>query len=362
MIIVVYGTTGELIKVLPLIKGVPKNKLLTICTYQQPEQLGRLLKEANIPMPDFEIGRKSTQSDLESLSQIPGWLVKVHYGFFKLRRKIRRIAKTEKSIVLVHGDTLTTVFGALWGRLYGLKVGHIEAGLRSHNWRHPFPEELDRLAVSRLARIHFAPGETPEKNLKVAGVKGDIVQTNFNTVLDSLRLAKEDKSRDNFSLPNKYAVVSVHRNELMAEKNILEHFLKRIREQAEKDYFVFLDHPVTKQKIRELGFDHYLNHTNIRRLPKLSYYRFIKLVSKAEYVLTDSGGLQEETAYLGIPCLVHRVATEREEGLGKNVLLSRYDSKLLDKFLLNPSKYRGKGLDKKLSPTRVITNYLKDYL
>ncbi len=359
MLIVVYGTTGELIKILPLIKSVPKEQLITICTYQQPQQLRQLVEEADIPKPTFAVGRRPDQSDLESMWQIPGWAIRVHVGLLMKRRKIRQLAGSRKNtIVLVHGDTLTTVFGALWGRLLGYKVGHIEAGLRSHNWRHPFPEELDRLTVSKLARVHFSPGKTPERNL--AKVKGEIIQTDYNTVLDSLRLAKNDKSKNDFKLPDKYAVISIHRNELLAEKPVLEHFLKTVRMQAKKDNLIFLDHPVTKQRLGELGYDHFLDHPKITRLPKLSYYKFIKLVTNAQYVLTDSGGLQEETAYLGIPCLVHRVATEREEGLGQNVVLSEYKAEKLADFLKDPSRYHRGGLAETVSPTEKIITYLKN--
>lgn len=360
MVIIVYGTTGELIKILPILKVIPKDQQVRICTYQQPHQLKQLVNEVKLDAPNYGVGRNPEKHDLESIKEVPWWAIKTNLGLFNAMRKVRKQHGRKNTVVLVHGDTMTTVFGALWGRLLGFPVGHIEAGLRSHNWRHPFPEEIDRLLTSRLARMHFAPGDVPVENLHKAKAKGDIVPTTYNTVLDSLRMAQKDTTDIGYKLPKKFAVVSIHRNELLVQKEELESFLKTIRKQAEKDNIIFLDHPVTKQRMNDLQLNSILEHKNITRLPKLSYYRFIKLVAKADYVLTDSGGLQEETAYLGIPCLVHRMATEREEGLGKNVVLSLYDQKIVNDFLKDPYKLAGQGVSSKISPTKTILDYLKN--
>lgn len=362
MIVVVYGTTGELIKIMPLLKDVPREKLITICTYQQPQQLAGLFTAADIARPDIAIGQDSQAADLEKISRVPMWFTKVWTGFFKHRRAIKkRLAASgdEKHAIIVHGDTTTTLLGSRMGRLLGVTVVHVEAGLRSFNWRHPFPEELNRIFVSKIARIHFAPGDEPVRNLKKAGVKGKIINTRYNTVLDSLRMAQDSKTPLPFKVPKTYCLISIHRNELLAQPKELEKILRHIQEFAKNIPIIFLEHPITKERIKSLKLGHLLRHQNIQLVPKQSYYRFIQLLAKSSCVITDSGGLQEESAYLGIPCLVHRRATERNEGLGENVVLSLYDDNKVTEFCNNYIKYRRPGVSKSISPTKKILATLR---
>jgi UDP-N-acetylglucosamine 2-epimerase (non-hydrolysing) len=137
-----------------------------------------------------------------------------------------------------------------------------------------------------------------------------------------------------------------------------------VREKAQNIPCVFLDHPVTKEKIRSLGLDNLLDSPGITRMNKLRYYQFINLAAKSQFIITDSGGLQEESAYLGIPCLVHRLTTERGEGLGSNVVLSHYDETAAKEFLENPRRYRTEGIAGVFSPTQVILKELqaKNYI
>lgn len=363
MIVIVYGTTGELIKLLPLIKSLKKDSFVTICTYQQPQQLKRLMNQAHLAPATIKIGQNPEAQDLESLWAVPKWFISLWFGFFKNRRTIRRALKnssSDRNLLLVHGDTTTTLLGAIMGRLLRLPVAHVEAGLRSFNWRHPFPEELNRIYTSKLARLHFAPGDVPVKNLKNAKTKGVIINTKYNTVLDSLRLAQAAKLQVSTKLPGQFCLVSLHRNELLAQPKELEAILQKIAHFAQTMPIVFLDHPITKERMRSLQLDQILDVKGVTRLPKLDYYSFIGILAKSDCVVTDSGGLQEETAYLGIPCLVHRKATEREEGLGENVVLSLYKNELVDEFLQNYKNYKTKGVNKDISPVKTILRTLTE--
>lgn len=363
MLIIIYGTTGELIKVLPLIKDVPEGEQFRISTEQQPKQLKGLQEEASAPKPNIKVASGRKGKDLERIPDMFFWLKDILLNYRHIRRSLKELKKQNKGnlMVVVHGDTVTTVLGALLGRLYHFPVTHIEAGLRSGNWRHPFPEELDRRIVSKVATWHFAPGDDPVKNLHAAKAKGRIINTKYNTVLDSLRLAQAQKKKiSGFgSIPDKYFVVSIHRNELMAQPDELRRTLENISSKANEIPCIFLDHPVTKERIKSLKLDHLLDNKNITRLHKLRYFQFISLMSKSNFIVTDSGGLQEESAYLGIPCLVHRLTTERKEGLGQNVVLSYYQQNKVTEFLNDPEKYRTKGLDSTISPTATILNELR---
>ena len=145
----------------------------------------------------------------------------------------------------------------------------------------------------------------------------------------------------------------------MARPAELQRTLENIALKAKEIPCIFLDHPVTKERIRSLKLDHILGSPGITRLHKLRYFQFISLAAKCQLIVTDSGGLQEESAYLGIPCLVHRLTTERQEGLGKNVVLSYYDDKNVKQFLDNPEKYRTQGLASNFSPTGQIIGSLE---
>lgn len=362
----VYGTTGELIKLISLVKEIPEDQQLRINTNQQPQQLKQLMDDARLPEPHYTLTNGRSGKDLEKKADIVLWGLKLSGQTIKNFRDIKRHLKdvSGKHAVMVHGDTVTTVYGAVLAKFLGLPIVHIEAGMRSHDWRNPFPEELDRRIVGKLAHYHFSPGDTPTNDLKKEGVKGKIIDTKRNTVLDSLRYAqKAPVSSEGFGvldMSKPYVVISIHRNELMANPKALKELLESIRDHSHKDnlQMVFLDHPITKERIAALGYDGILEGKNIIRLPKLSYYRFIQLASKAKYAITDSGGLQEESSFLGIPCLIHRMATERMEGLGSTAVLSLYDKDTVETFMDSPDQYIGKKEDNKIQPTKIILDEL----
>lgn len=366
MVIFIYGTTGELIKILPLIRQIPLSQQIRISTQQQPHQLDGLEAETGAPSADLKIADGRSGHDLDKISDMFIWLLGIIGKYPTVRREIKQQIKKhgrKNVIVIVHGDTVTTVLGALAGRLNRVQVAHIESGLRSGNWRHPFPEELDRRIVSKIARLHFAPGDIPIANLHAAKVKGEIVNTKFNTVLDSLRLAQASrvKIKGLDKLPPRFFVVSIHRNELLARTEELAELLKTIAAKSADIPCIFLDHPITRETLKKKGMDKLLAVAGVTRVEKLRYYQFISLATKADFIVTDSGGLQEESAYLGIPCLVHRLTTEREEGLGENVVLSKYDFKIVEEFLADPYSYKRAPVSDKISPTRTIHQYLTDH-
>lgn len=362
MVYIIYGTTGELIKVMPLIIELHKKKqCYTIAFVQQEEQLKKFFESyPSVPKPDLWLVNGHRGKDLSKMHHIPIWLIKSFKEFYKHKKKIRAQG-SDKDIVLVHGDTITTVFGAYVARRLKLELGHIEAGLRSFKLLHPFPEEIDRRIVSRYSKINFAPGEIPAQNLLKAKAKGVLVNTGRNTVYDSIQLARKMKPAVEIKdLPKHYGIVSIHRNELLANKKVFIQTLKTLAEYSKKTPLVFLQHPVTLARIKDLGIEDLLKD-NFIYVPKLDYFSFIKLLDGAEFSVTDSGGLQEESTYINKPCLVHRKATERREGLDEGVvILSYYKDEVLREFLDNPYKHISKTNEKINSPTKVIVEYLKN--
>lgn len=368
MVVIFYGTSAELIKLLGVVKGTSREDLFLICTAQQREQLDQFHIQSEVT-PDLYLADGWRGRDVLNMLEMLGFMIKVHFNFVRFYHKIRRTFKhydkqnQTKSLLVVHGDTLTTLVGAYMGRLLGLPVAHIEAGLRSGRLLHPFPEEIDRRIVSRIARIHFAPNEDAVGNLMREKIKGDIVDTKYNTSKDAMRLADGFHSEvvANLVMPEKYGLISIHRTELLERKKELEDFLRVISETVSPDMpMVFLDHSTTKEKLRVLKLDHYLDRPGVRRIPKLAYMDFIQVVKRADYIVTDSGGLQEDAFFLGVPTIIHRLTTERNEGLGKNVELSYLEIGKLQEFLV---RQRGdaeiKRLDTNVSPSKIIIDYFR---
>lgn len=335
MIGVVYGTTGELIKLSPVLtrlkeRGVPA---LTLCTGQQVEQIPALLEDFGLPQPDLWLSRGSSGHDLERPADLLPWIFGVAATFARCRRELRArwaSAKT-KPLLVVHGDTLTTVLGGMMGHALTVPVAHIEAGMRSGDWRNPFPEEIDRLIAARLARTHFAPGSQAAANLCAMKVRGEIVDTGGNTIRDAIELVPSGAV--DIELPQEpFGLTSLHRFELLNKPSALKAILNLLREASRSTQILFVDHPVTAAAIaaHNLGS---LFDERFRRVPRQRYFGFIALLKASTLLVTDSGGSQQECAHLGHPCLVHRAVTEHCDGLNESVVLSRLDLDVVRRFL-----------------------------
>lgn len=361
MIAVVYGTTGELIKLAPVLGALRErgSPALTLCTGQQVEQIPALLDDFGLPQPDVWLGRGYRGRDLERPGWVPPWLARVGTSFLWRRRELRGrlCAASTSPLVLVHGDTFTTVIGALIGRAIGVPVAHLEAGLRSGNWRHPFPEELDRMAATRLARIHLAPGPHAVANLHAMHTKGEILDTGGNTIRDALEMVPTGAPL--IKLPSEpFGLVSLHRFELLGKPDAFRAILELLHETSRRTPLVFIDHPVTAAAISVQGLDGLFDE-RFRRIPRQRYFDFIAVLKLSSFLVTDSGGSQEECTQLGHPCLVHRVATERPDGLGGPVVLSGMDLGVVADFLADPLARAAPpaGVDRR--PTDTILVFLE---
>ena len=214
-----------------------------------------------------------------------------------------------RPLVLVHGDTMTTLYGAVLGRALRFPVAHIESGLRSFDVMHPFPEELNRRLTSRIARYLYAPGEWAASNLS----RGTVINTGSNTVRDALAMTAAEAAPPAGLPAGKFGIVSLHRFELLKDRRLLGETVDVLRESGRK--LLWVDHPVTVAALEKHGLGNRLGG-NVRSIPRLDFFGFVSAMRNSSFLVTDSGGSQEETYYLDIPCLVHRKRTERREGLG----------------------------------------------
>jgi UDP-N-acetylglucosamine 2-epimerase (non-hydrolysing) len=352
VIFVVFGTTGELIKLAPVLLRLDERgrQYVLATTGQQVEQIPSFLEQFGLRQPDLWLGRGVGGRDLRVNRDIPGWFARVVRSYLRDRRRLRRTLRggPGRPLVLVHGDTMTTVLGATIGRSLRVPVAHIEGGLRSFDLRHPFPEELNRRLASSLSRIDYAPGPWAAANLR-----GDVIDTGSNTIRDSLELVTDGDPP--FVLPPApFGIVSVHRFELLNSRRLLTETVELLADAATRTPLLFVDHPVTSAALERFRLERHFDESRFVRVPRLRFFDFVRAERRSAFVVTDSGGSQEECFYLDLPCLVHRVRTERREGLGENAVLSRMSADVLRDFLADPKRFRRRTPLPTKSPSDVI--------
>jgi len=235
------------------------------------------------------------------------------------------LLERQPDIVLVYGDVNSTVATALVCAKLGVCVGHVEAGLRSFD--RTMPEEINRLVTDQLADLLFTPSEDGDVNLRKEGIPAEKIFRVGNVMIDSLvKLLPVAQRQSKNGLPERYALVTLHRPANVDDSATLKRLLQSLLEVNRDLAVIFPAHPRTRRRISDFG----LNAEQLRVLDPLSYVDFLGLQSRATVVITDSGGIQEETTYLGVPCLTLRENTERPVTvtLGTNVLVGRDPDKL----------------------------------
>lgn len=310
-IITIFGTRPEAIKMAPLVKELEKREEIDskVCvTAQHREMLDQVLNLFNIK-PDFDLNIMKTKQTLTGITN------KVLEGLEEV------FAEEKPDMILVHGDTTTTFAGALAAFYQQVKVGHVEAGLRTFNKYFPFPEEMNRKLTGSLADLHFAPTMGSKNNLLREGVNEADVYITGNTVIDAMKHTVEENyvfendELNNIDFENKKVImITAHRRENWGQgiENICE-ALNRIVDENEDVELVYLVHlnPVVKDVVTErLG-----GKDRVHLLPPLDTKETHNLMNKSFMVMTDSGGLQEEAPHLGKPVLVLRDVTERPEAV-----------------------------------------------
>jgi UDP-N-acetylglucosamine 2-epimerase (non-hydrolysing) len=236
-------------------------------------------------------------------------------------------------IVLVYGDVNSTVATALVSAKLGVRVGHVEAGLRSFD--RTMPEEINRLLTDQLADMLFTPSEDGDFNLRKEGIPAEKIFRVGNVMIDSLvKLLPAARRQNQNGLParfahryaERYALVTLHRPANVDDGAVLKRILQSLLEVSQDLSVIFPAHPRTRKRIADFG----LHADQLQILDPVPYLEFLGMQSRATVVITDSGGIQEETTYLGIPCLTLRENTERPVtvSLGTNVLVGRDPEKL----------------------------------
>lgn len=338
-VMTIFGTRPEAVKLAPVIKKLEEFPDLfqsVICvTAQHRQMLDQVLELFKIK-PDYDLNiMKPNQSLFELTSNV----------LLKLQEVLE---KERPDIILVQGDT-TTVFSASLAAFYlKIKIGHVEAGLRTFNKFSPFPEEINRKLTTAMADFHFAPTETSQQNLLKENIDTNTVYVTGNTVIDALfmTLDKLDKDKEQGLLSDKVkeidqlceslkdqriVLVTGHRRENFGQG--FENICLALKEIAENNKDVTIVYPVhLNPNVREPVMRITSDVKNIKLIEPLDYEPFVYLMNKSYLILTDSGGVQEEAPSLGKPVLVMRDTTERPEAvLAGTVKLVGTDTELLVK-------------------------------
>lgn len=356
---IILGTKAQLIKMAPIMKvlqdqGVPYSY---ISTGQHKETVDELRENFKIKDPDTEL---YTGKDITGIMQMGIWLVRILFRCISSRKKLFGSYK-KTDIVVVHGDTFSTIAGALIGRVLGMRVAHVESGLRSFNYFHPFPEELTRLGTFILSNIYYCPGEWAKKNID--GFSGKKIDTEMNTLYDALRLAtKIGANCPSSEIPNeRYAVCTIHRFENIFNQKRFEFIIEELRQMSEEIKILFILHPPTRKQLDKLNLKTRLESAaDIELRPRYDYFTFINLINQAEFIVSDGGSNQEETSYLGKPCLLLRERTERNEGLDTNVCVSAFDPSIIRSFASTYTKFQSPPFVEEISPSKTIADSLTE--
>ena len=316
-IAMVFGTRPETIKMFPIISEIKKYPHLIdyriIVSGQHREMLDQMLEIFKIN-PDYDLNIMKQDQSLSNItnSSLMG---------------IEKILKKERpSMVLVQGDTTTTFTGALAAFYQKIKIGHIEAGLRTNSKYNPFPEEINRHLTSVLTDLHFAPTRQSCKNLLYEGVKREDIFISGNTVIDSMFLMIKEKYvfrepllKDKKIFKKKIILVTMHRRENWGEP--LRETCQSINKIIDEHSDLYVIFPLHKNpEIRRNVMEILQYKKDILLLDTLDYDDMINLMSKSYIILTDSGGIQEEAPSLGKPVLILRDETERPEAVEAGVV------------------------------------------
>ena len=311
-ILVVFGTRPEAIKMSPLVHELKSREIfdVKICvTGQHREMLDQVLQVFHI-VPDYDFSIMKKNQDLFDITT-------------SIMNKMKSLlSELSPDLVLVHGDTTTAFISALSSFYMHIPVGHVEAGLRTHNIYSPYPEEINRQCIGLLASFHFAPTQSAKQNLIKEGKKEENIYVTGNTVIDALKYTVQDTYNHGLFQwigTSRLILITAHRREnigdamrsmFIAINNILEDY-----DDVKAIYPVHLN-----PKVRELATEIFDGSDKIRLIDPLGVVDFHNFMNKSYLILTDSGGIQEEASSLGKPALVLRETTERPEGIAAGTL------------------------------------------
>lgn len=365
---VIMGTKGEYVKMAPVLRELDRQQVpyRLLHTRQHSHTTEVITDIFALRQPDLSLDNR--RHDVTNVRDAATWFLK---GCWRAVTQRRSYFPQGKGIVLLHGDTPSTLLGLIIGKVAGQQVAHVEAGLRSYDPLNPFPEEIVRIITSRFARYLFAPADWEYSNLVKEKLAGRKWNTGVNTVYEALTYAlrrynqKHADGHTDLSTPpdQPYVVAVVHRLETILSEERMRFDLDVILRVADKHHVVFIQYKPTMEKLASFGLlEKLMSHPNIEHRGYQDYFSFMNLIANCLYVVCDGGGLQEETYYLDRPCLLLRSATERIIGLDETALLSKFEPARINYFLQHYARYRRRDNLEDLRPAKVIVDALRELM
>ncbi|CAD2073656.1 non-hydrolyzing UDP-N-acetylglucosamine 2-epimerase [Jeotgalicoccus meleagridis] len=311
-IMTIFGTRPEAIKMAPLVLEMQKDEEIepvVVVTAQHREMLDQVLETFNIT-PDYDLNIMKAG---QTLSEVTGRVIE---GLESVIKEVK------PDMILVHGDTTTTFAGSLAAFYNEVDIGHVEAGLRTHNKYSPFPEEANRQMTGVLADLHFSPTEDARQNLLDENKDPKYISVTGNTAIDALKTTVDENYQSDIiekHKDNKVILLTAHRRENIGQP--MHNIFGAVRQLVDEFENVTVVYPMHKNpKVREIAEQYLGNHDRVELIEPLDVLDFHNFAAKSHLILTDSGGVQEEAPSLGKPVLVLRDTTERPEGVKAGTL------------------------------------------
>lgn len=292
------------------------------------------------------------------------WFIRTEKYGVSVMKRIKNDCDGEL-LMIVHGDTLSTLMGARIAQKSKIEYVHVESGLRSHNWFSPFPEEIDRYFSSKKSVLNFCQKKEAAEYAAKA-FKGKAINTMYNTgieiLLDALKAIDQQEIKR--PLEGKYFLTAIHRQENLLNSKFMKNTFKRIFELSKKMKCVFIYHSQTESALKKFGlWDEFEKCTNIIKIPRQDYISFINYVVNSEFVMADGCGNQQEFYYLGQPYLIMRTAIEsNSEGLDYNAICFKGDYTKIDEFVNSYMEYRKPRIIPQKKPSVIIMDEIDGYL
>lgn len=322
----VFGTRPEAIKMCPLVNELKKQasiKTIVCVTGQHRQMLDQVLEAFHV-IPDYDLSIMKEQQTLFDVTT-------------NILNKIKDVLEKENpNIVLVHGDTSTTFVTALACFYMKITVGHVEAGLRTHNIYSPYPEEFNRQAVSIISKYNFAPTQMAKDNLIKEGKNEETIYITGNTAIDALKTTvKENYYNEHleWAKDSKLILLTAHRRENIGEP--MYNMFRAVKRIVEEHQDIKVIYPIHMNPVvRKIAYEVFGDNEKIRMIEPLDVLDFHNFMARCYLILTDSGGIQEEAPSLGKPVLVMRDTTERPEGIlaGTLKLVGTTEEVIYDEF------------------------------
>lgn len=366
MIHFAIGTKAQFIKMAPIMHLLQEqgDRYHLLDLSQHGSITGKILSDFNL-RPIVTRLRETSQS-VTTYAQALSWFSNGLWQIIAHRGRLReRLFLGKDGVVLVHGDTLSTLLGLYLARSAGLKSALVEAGLSSGNLLDPFPEEWIRRHTGKKVDILFPPDEVSESRLRQRDFRCRVINTGCNTGRDSLSLILDGDKADAPLEAGNFGVVTLHRLETLSSKKRLTQAIRHILALTRTEGRIrFYMHPPTENALKRSGLMRDVSTSSDVEIRGLEPYPlFIRSLMAARFILTDGGSVQEEASYLRKPCIILRNRTERKEGIGKNAILTTWNVDTDSAFLRNIISQSVKKTEAyvPMQASRIILNAIDEF-